>query len=89
MKIVTSRFSEEELQIVRSIAPDVDFVMTSTQEELLREIEDADALYGPPRTPELIRRAKKLRWIHVGFVGINNYMFLELADSDIIWVWLL
>jgi phosphoglycerate dehydrogenase-like enzyme len=83
MKIVTNRLNEKQLTIVRQIAPQVDFVATATEEETLREIEAADAIYGHWITPELIRRAKRLRWIQVGHVGVEGMMFPELVNSDI------
>ena len=82
MKIVTNRLSETQLGVVRGLAPQVDFVSTATEEEALREIVDADAVFGPRVTPALIRNAKQLRWIQVGNVGVEGLMFPELVDSD-------
>ncbi len=84
MKIVISRLSDKELNAIHTIAPHVDFVSTTTHEEAVREIADADALFGHWVTPELVRRAKKLRWIQVGYVGVEGIMFPELANSDIV-----
>jgi len=84
MKIVISRLSDKELGAIHTIAPHVDFVSTTTHEETVREIADADALFGHWVTPELVRRAKKLRWIQVGYVGVEGIMFPELANSDIV-----
>ena len=84
MKIVTARLNEKDLNTVRAIAPDVDFVVTTTREDMLREIEDADALFGHGATPELIHRAKRLRWIQTGNVGVEGMMFPELINSDIV-----
>ena len=58
MKIITHRLSEEQLAAARAIAPDADFVAPTTDEELQREIEDADAIFGGV-TPELIRPRPK------------------------------
>jgi phosphoglycerate dehydrogenase-like enzyme len=84
MKIVISRLSDKELDALHTIAPHVDFVSTTTHEEAVREIADADALFGHWVTPELVRRAKKLRWIQVGHVGVEGIMFPELANSEIV-----
>ena len=67
MKIMIHGFSEEQLAAARAIAPDADFVSPATDEELQREIEDTDAIFGGAM-PELVRRAKKLRWIQTGSV---------------------
>jgi phosphoglycerate dehydrogenase-like enzyme len=84
MKIIVSRLNESDLNTVRTIAPNVDFVTPATYEETLDEIDDADALFGHRATPELIQRAKKLRWIQTGSVGVEGMMFPELVNSDIV-----
>ena len=84
MKILYSKLNDNELETVRSIAPGVDYVKTGTYEELLREIEDADALLGLSLTPELIQRAKRLRWVQSGGVGSEKRLFPEFLASDIV-----
>ncbi len=83
MKIIVHRLSEEQLGTARAIAPGVNFVTPTTDEELHQEIEEADAIFGGA-TPELIRRAKKLRWIQTGNVGVEGLRFPELINSDIV-----
>ena len=84
MKIVTSELSAEEVAKLRSVDPGVDVVLAESEDDLLREIVDADALLGPKPTPELLRRAKKLKWIQLKWVGVSRMMFPELQSSDII-----
>ena len=83
MKIIVHRLSEEQLRTAQAIAPNTDFVTPTTDEELQREIEDADAIFGGA-TPEMVRRAKKLRWIQTGSVGVEGLRFPELGNSDIV-----
>ena len=48
------------------------------------EIEDADAAYGTV-PPELLRRAKKLRWIAAPLAGLGGSWFYdELVQSDVV-----
>lgn len=42
------------------------------------EIVDADAFFGKI-TPELLRRAKKLRWVQAPTASLEHYLFPELA----------
>lgn len=84
MKIITNRLGEKELVIVRAIAPHANFVATTTDEDMRCEIEDTDAIFGPWVSPELIRQAKRLRWIQTGAVGIERLRFPELGNSDIV-----
>ena len=83
MKIITHHFSAEQLAAAQAIAPDVEFVTPVTEEEMQREIEEADAIFAGV-TPDLIRRAKKLRWIQTGGVGVEGLRFPELINSDIV-----
>ena len=84
MKIVTNNLSSEDLNQVRQITPHINFVVTTEDEDTMREIKDADAFWGHGITPELVCQARKLRWIQVNYVGIESLMFSELVNSDII-----
>src|SRR5438874_10139568 len=82
MKIVVPPLRDEELEQLRAVAPGAQIVPASG-ETLLREIVDADGFYGGP-TPELLARAKRLRWVQVNSAGIETTLFPELVESDII-----
>jgi len=51
--------------------------------EMLREIRDADILFGY-LTPKMFRVAEKLKWIQAPVAGLEHYLFPELIESDII-----
>ena len=53
-------------------------------EDKIREIEDADAFFGFGIKPEMIGRARKLRWIQLSSVGVESVLCLELLDGDIV-----
>ena len=84
MKILTRRLGERELATLREIAPDAVIVNVDNGEDLLRECEDAEVFLGPEPTPEVIRRARKLRWIQLAGAGIERFLFPELVDSGIV-----
>ncbi len=57
--------------------------------ELAKEIEDADAMVGVTLTPELLRRAKQLKWLHISSAGVESHgrqvgLFPELVDSEVV-----
>ena len=52
-------------------------------EEMLREIRDTDVLFGY-LTREMFKVAEKLRWVQAPISGLENFMFPELARSDIV-----
>ena len=85
MKIVLgSRPSDARLDSFRLAYPDVTFVATSTDDETLREIADADAFFGFPSREEY-RAAKKLRWIQAPSAGIEFVREVpELIDADVV-----
>ncbi len=83
------RLSEESkekiLRRVRGAGAEV--VFEDDHEKAVREIEDAEILFGYI-TPEMLRKAKKLEWIQapMSSLGMPNgkyYVFPELAESDV------
>lgn len=85
MKIVTSYdLSTENLSLAHAVAPGAHFVEAATDEDKMREIEDADVFFGFGIKPEMIGRAKKLRWIQLSSVGAESILSPELLDSDIV-----
>ena len=85
MKIVTSYdLSAENLSGAHAIAPKARFVAATTDEDKMREIEDADVFFGFGLKPEMIGRASKLRWIQFSSVGVESVLCPELLNSDIV-----
>ncbi len=69
-------------------APNVRIV-PATGSTVATEIEDADAMVGITLTPELLRRAKKLQWLHISSAGVEAHgrqvgIFPALAESNIV-----
>ena len=68
---------------VREAFPQMTFVMTPDPAEALREVVDADAIFGQPG-PELIRAAKQLKWIQSPSAGCEwMWNTPELPSLDI------
>lgn len=85
MKIVTSyNLSAEDLALAGAIAPKACFVAATTDEDKIRELEDADAFFGFGIKPEMIGGARKLRWIQLSYVGVESVLCPELLNSDIV-----
>ena len=83
MKIVMTTVGHTDVDDLCATFPEVTFVPATTPDAQLREIVDADALYGMP-TREAFRAAKKLRWVHRPGTGIDDLHRLpELVDSDV------
>ena len=84
MKIITNDLGADRMDRVQQIAPQANFVITTDHQHTLREIADADVLWGHRITPELIDQAQKLRWVQVSHVGVEALMFPELVNSDVV-----
>ena len=57
--------------------------------DLAKEIEDADALVGVTLTPELFKRARQLKWLHISSAGVEAHgtqvgLFPALVDSNVV-----
>jgi len=82
-----SAFTVEQLRELESAVPDARFVFVGNDDPdkaQLQEVGDADALLTDWLTPELVRAGKKLKWIQHYAAGVDDLMFPELADSDIV-----
>ena len=85
MKIVTSYdLSAENLSSAHAVAPKANFVAAETDEDKMREIEEADAFFGFGLKPEMISKARNLRWIQFSSVGVESVLCPELLNSDIV-----
>jgi phosphoglycerate dehydrogenase-like enzyme len=69
-------------------APNVQIVSTRGA-DLAKEIEDADAMVGVRLTPELFKRARQLKWLHISSAGVETHgrsigIFPELVNSSVV-----
>jgi phosphoglycerate dehydrogenase-like enzyme len=64
---------------IRSIAPQLDVVVATSESMCEREIVDADAFFGNI-TPPVLAAATRLRWIQSPNIGQERYMFAALAS---------
>jgi phosphoglycerate dehydrogenase-like enzyme len=70
-------------ELIRAIFPDLDQVATTNDAEALREVVDADAMYGRI-TPELLAAATRLRWIQSPAIGLEHTMFPDLIAHPVV-----
>ena len=84
MKLVIYYEEAEPLAArVRGLFPSVDVVVPVDDAAALREIADADALYGRI-TPEQLAAAGRLRWIQSPAIGLEHTMFPELIAHPVV-----
>jgi D-2-hydroxyacid dehydrogenase (NADP+) len=71
------------LDQLAAVSPSVNAVAAHTPEDLMREIVDADVVYGRlPREPFLA--AKQLKWVQSIGVGFETMLYPEMVDSEVV-----
>jgi phosphoglycerate dehydrogenase-like enzyme len=81
-KILVTGMTPEAVQELQSVTPEVR-VVAAEREQLVKEIVDADAIFGTIN-PQLFHAAHKLRWVQIYSAGVETYRFPEFINSDII-----
>lgn len=74
---VASSLTEDQLTELASLAPNVRFAVGLEGEALLERALEADGIDAHLCTPELLRRAQKLRWTQAWSAGVDRYVELE------------
>jgi len=67
---------------LKRIAPEIEFIPVKTAEEAAKASEDADAVLGFCTT-DIVKAGKNLRWIQVGYAGVEKIIVPELVESKI------
>ena len=80
--LIYPALDKNEVEEIASVSDQVEILNVNSEEEALQEIETIDVIYGSI-TPALLERAKKLKWMQAPSIGLENYMFPALIESDI------
>jgi phosphoglycerate dehydrogenase-like enzyme len=84
LKVIIPAMKPEELAELKAVAPDVELVECSSEDEALAHAGDADACFGF-LTPRLFRAARSLKWVQQPSAGVEQLMEIpKLVHSDII-----
>lgn len=75
--------SPARLERIRAAADPMTVVQAANESEAVREIADADALFGY-LTPDMLAAAKKLRWVQSPTASMEKFLFPELVASPVI-----
>ena len=82
--LIIGSWDQDRFAEAKKTFPQVEFTATSDQNEILREISDADAVFGGI-TREAFLAAKQLKWIQNTGAGVEKLARIaELAKSDVI-----
>lgn len=80
MKLLLFPFIDEHrfARVCEAAGP-IHVVNAKTIDDALNEIEQADAFYGK-LTPELLARARQLRWVQSPTASLEHYLFPQLVE---------
>jgi D-2-hydroxyacid dehydrogenase (NADP+) len=76
-------FSQEVLSSKR-LRDEIELIPSQNKEHLRQIIPDAEILVSFSLEKETFLSAKRLRWIHAAYVGIDNLLFPELLRSKVL-----
>jgi phosphoglycerate dehydrogenase-like enzyme len=69
---------------LRQEFPDIDVVRRDGYEGIEQDLSDTDVMMNWSITPEQLKAAKKLRWIHSPAAAVHRLMIPELIASDVV-----
>ena len=73
----------EHLAAIRQVAPDLEIVESTSSEQLLSALPNADILLGWNRdlSADMWKKLPRLRWVHVFFAGVEGLLSPEFKAS--------
>ncbi len=81
-KIVVVGMSPAAIAELQGVSPEARIVAASGS-SALAEAADADAIFGTINR-DLFHAARKLKWVQVYSAGVENYLFPEFRNSDVV-----
>lgn len=84
--VALHKFEERHLEKIRAVDRNIEAVLVSSadQEEINRQLEDADVLAGTLWAIPPIRDVKNLKWIHSFSAGVDRILTREIKASDVL-----
>ena len=84
LKVIIPVMSPEQLSDLQAVAPAVDLVQCSSEDEAVERVVDAAACYGF-LSRRLIRAGKSLKWVQQPSAGVEHLIQIpELVDGAVV-----
>jgi phosphoglycerate dehydrogenase-like enzyme len=77
------RYSAEEIQQIQSQGKNVQMTVPASVEELNERLPEADVVFGA-LNPEMLAKARNLRWLQATEAGMDALLFPELVKSNVV-----
>jgi phosphoglycerate dehydrogenase-like enzyme len=74
---------KSQVERLRERFPEVTFFHATNETDALREVEDVDAALSSHLSAEMVKRARRLRWVHSTAAAVNILPLNELATRQI------
>ncbi|NIM05678.1 MAG: D-2-hydroxyacid dehydrogenase [Armatimonadetes bacterium] len=84
MKLLVVRLSADDVEKMKAAAPSVEIRVAQSDGAVAGEMADAEIYLPGPREPEHFANAKKLRWVHCMWAGMDHSPFLSALGQDVI-----
>jgi phosphoglycerate dehydrogenase-like enzyme len=83
-KVLWRDYWPERLPLLALVAPGVEIVPFTTNDQAVTQVEDADAIIGTA-TQALLAAGSELRWVQVGSAGVERYLAIpELGSGQVL-----
>jgi D-2-hydroxyacid dehydrogenase (NADP+) len=80
--LVAYNISPPNLQRIKDISPSIEVVATNDPKKIEISLPEADVIFGEVK-PSYLPVAKKLKWVHYPYVGVDKALFPEFVVSNI------
>jgi D-2-hydroxyacid dehydrogenase (NADP+) len=77
------QYSADEIRQVQSQGSNVQWTVPAGHDQLNEVLPEADVVFGA-LNPDLLARARKLRWMQATEAGMERILFPELVKSDVV-----
>ncbi len=79
-----AELSQEIQDEIQSVSKDINLYVTKDEEELEILWPNIDIMFSGRITPEILTKAKNLKWFQATSAGVDRYMFKEFIESNIL-----
>jgi phosphoglycerate dehydrogenase-like enzyme len=80
--LVTYNLSPPNIQRIKDVSPSIEVVATNDPKKIELSLPEATVIFGEVE-PEFLALAKKLKWVHYPYAGVDKALFPEFVTSDI------
>jgi phosphoglycerate dehydrogenase-like enzyme len=81
--LIGHKLSDEEMARVRSAAQDANICLAQDEAQALASIRDAEIYVPGPWNEGVFSAAKRLRWVHFSWAGMNSTLFPAVVESAV------